>query len=188
MSVNLNLRRSLVAAFAAALLLSCLPCRGQDAASGFCSGLYNSPKGFGLVAQFPSEEGFRSLRLYADIYGLPSGGCDRPGAVLGYSINRILSTVRKAECDISFYMGPGVSAGYLKDFDLSHNQGAVLALSGSLGWIFAFRGSIYLDFSWTLEAGMHLRAAEDGGGLRLSLYKNGIYRSIIPQLCLIKRF
>lgn len=170
-------------------MLFCLPSMGQSGTAEIGAGLYNSPKAFGFVAEFHKPEGsFQTLRLCADIYGLPSGRFDRPGAVFNYSSNHILSTTAKPECDISFYMGPGVSVGYVKDFDLGNNPGAMLALSGSLGWIFRFRGSLYLDFSWTVEAGMHLRHAENGEGSRLSLYKNGLFRSVIPQLCLIKRF
>ena len=172
-----------IAVFVSALL-ACVQAEGQAFRS---VGLYSSFKGIGIEGDFTGKAGnLNSIRLYADIYGLPSGNIHRPGVKLCYSSDYILKTTRKQYCDVCFHLGPGVSLGYVKDYNTQNSPGAVLGLTGTVGWLFKFNRKVSLDLSWTLEAGMHLRQ-ENGVG-RLSLYKNGIYRFPFPQLTIIREF
>lgn len=172
-----------IAAFLSALLV-CVQTEGQTFRS---FGLFSSFKGIGIEGDFIGKAGnLNSIRLYADIYGLPSGNILRPGVKLCYSSDYILKTNKKQYCDISFHIGPGVSLGYVKDYNVQNRPGVILGLTGTAGWLFKFNRKVSLDLSWTLEAGMHLR--QEGGKNRLSLYKNGIYRFPFPQLTIIREF
>lgn len=165
-------------------LLVCIQAEGQSF-NGI--GLFNSFKGIGIEADFDGSRGnFNSLKLYADIYGLPSGRVFRPGVKLCYSSDYILKSWERQYCDIHFHLGPGVMLGYVKDFNTANRPGAVFGLTGNFGWYFNFKRKVNIDLSWTLEAGMHLRHEQDGN--RLNIYKNGIYRFPFPQLTIIRTF
>ena len=161
----------------------------QMAAQTLYAGILNSPKSIGIEADFPdSDNSFKSLSLTMDFCGFYSGKHSRPGIKAGYSFNRFISIKEKEHLDIIFYMGPGVSAGYVYDNGKSDRAGAVLSLTGTAGWFFRFNRKICLNLSWTLEAGMHVRKDESSGNMKLAFYKNGVYRFPYPQLSIIRQF
>ena len=81
-------------------------------------GLFNSPKGFGAQVRFPENDGiFHSALVFVDIYGVPTSRCSNPGIRVNASRNYILSRRQKGEIGMSFYAGPGVTLGYLRDHD-----------------------------------------------------------------------
>ena len=172
-----------IAAYITALIV-CFQAEGQTFRS---IGLFSSFKGIGIEGDFTGKTGnLNVIRLYADLYGLPSGKIIRPGVKLCYSSDYILKTWNKQYCDILFHIGPGATLGYVKDFNVANSPGAIIGLAGNMGWLFKFNRKVSLDLSWTIEAGMHLRQ-ENGAG-RLSFYKNGIYRFPFPQLTIIREF
>ena len=177
-------RTSHILAAAVASLL-CLNAAGQT----FYGGLFNSPKGIGIDAEFHNrEDRIQSIQLYADIYGMPGGQVDRPGIKLNWNCGYILKTWQKENCDVLFHLGPGISLGYVRDLKMGNSPGVAFCLSGSVGWMFRFRRSISLNLSWTAEAGMHIRQEPGLDGSKVALYKNGLARFPLPQLSIIKRF
>lgn len=162
-------------------------------------GLFNSPKGFGISLEQEgrkSPDFFNSYTLFADIYGTCTSRTPHPGIKFNASRLYYLDAITGSEATFIFYVGPGISAGYVHDFEkdyltdfykaLSKNAGAVLALSGTGGCRFSFNKAIMLDLSFTIEAGMHLR--RENGSTKLSLYKNGIFQTIYPQLTIYTLF
>lgn len=177
-------RTSRILAAAVASLL-CLNAAGQS----FYGGLFSSPKGVGIDAEFHNwEDKFHSVQLYADIYGMPGGQSVRPGVMLNWNCNYILKTWQKENCDILFHMGPGISLGYVKDLKMENSPGAAFCLSGSIGWMFRFKRKISLNLSWTADVGMHIRQEPGYEGSKVALYKNGLALFPLPQLSIIRRF
>lgn len=161
----------------------------QAAAQTWYAGLKSSPKSIGLEADLlDPDTAFRTFYLDADFYGFYSGKNNRPGIKAGYSYNHFLSLNQKESLDILFYLGSGVSAGYVYDARPDGIPGAEVALTGTFGWMFRFKRRISLNLSWTLEAGMHIRRTEDTGNVKLALYRNGFYRFPYPQLTIIRKF
>lgn len=158
-------------------------------------GLFNSLKGFGISYQGTRHSDlFESLDLYADIYGFPLGrAAYYPGVKLVYLHNRVFSDFSEDCCNGFFYAGVGLSAGYVRDFEkknlsyLANNLGFCTSVAGAAGVRFDF-GSIALDLSMEIEAGLHLRGAEYHEHNVLILYKNGIYQSFYPQLKIFWNF
>jgi len=168
------------------------------AAGAQAVGIFNSGRGFGLAAQEYDKDGaaFSSFVLYADIYGLPLGRTEHPGIKGNFSRNLFIDDVKVDKAKLSFYAGPGITAGYVQDGErsvishehLANNPGLVFALSGSAGCLFTFDRHLSLDLSFQLEVGFHIRKDEYMDQKDLTLYSNGVSRAWIPQLLILYRF
>lgn len=164
-------------------------------------GLFNSPKGFGAQVRFPENDGiFHSALVFVDIYGVPTSRCSNPGIRVNASRNYILSRRQKGEIGMSFYAGPGVTLGYLRDHDkgrgidmeslFGNKEGFAVALSGTGGCRFDFDGPVSLDLSFTADLGVHLRRNEVERGYfatNVSIFNNGIFQAFYPQLTILFR-
>jgi len=162
-------------------------------------GFFASPKGFGLEYEWdgPADrQYFHSLTLYSDIYGVLNERTQHPGIKMNFSRLYHVDFIPGRESSFLLYVGPGLTAGYVHDFEkeywqnpYSHLQkkaGAVFALSGTFGCHILFNRSIMFDLSISLAAGMHIR--DDGGTTKLSLYKNGLVQTLYPQFTFFALF
>lgn len=184
-----------ILAFLAALTL-CLNANAQRVSFG----LYNSIKGFGLSLDVAGEDEpyVDAIILFADIYGFPTGRTDAPGIKFNYSREFFIKRIDSPEAIFSFYLGPGFTTGYAKDYEKSYfqditiplekNHGFIAALSGTAGCRIGFLRHIELDLSMTLEAGLFFRKDEKASNLHVGLYKNGIFESFYPQLSIVTNF
>lgn len=167
-----------------------LPLASQEA------GFFNSPKGLGAQLRFSEQEGiFHSLTAFVDIYGVPTGRCLYPGFRMNVSRQYVLQELDKGDFGMTFYIGPGISAGFVHDhdkgrwFDLTSlvggNSGFMLALSADAGCRFDFGKRIAMDLSFALDAGIHVRRNENEkayNATSLSIYNNGLLQILYPQL------
>ena len=170
------------------------------ARGGSSLGVFNSPKGFGLVLETSSSaDTFNSFTAYTDIYGLPMGRCLFPGYKFNYSHNKVFKTLSRDGLDYNFYIGPGVTLGYVREFEpyihtdfqkyLSGNFGAVACASATAGCRVEFPRHVALNLSWTIEGGVFLDRNEDNpSGFEVSLYRNGLVSVIYPQLSILYVF
>ena len=185
--------RKLNILFTALLFALTVPCpwiKAQEV------GLFNSPKGIGLAFHTSEKDGeFHSAAAFVDIYGVATSRCSYPGYKVNLSRQYIFSRAPRDAWSMSFYAGPGISAGYVRDHDkgrgwdlsslMSDNQGLMFALSGSAGCRFDFGSKVALDLSFTAEAGVHIRRNEKEKGYsaaNLSIYNNGLIQIFYPQL------
>ncbi|MBO4671932.1 MAG: hypothetical protein J5640_08875 [Bacteroidales bacterium] len=165
-------------------------------------GLFSSPKGIGASVHFPEKDGiFHTLHAYVDIYGVATSRCSFPGYKANFSRQYVCGRFQRDGYSIAFYAGPGLSLGYVRDHDkgrgfdltslLADNEGMALAISGDAGFLFDFGRNVFLDLSWTAEAGIHLRRNEaewQYDAASMSLYNNGLLQAIYPQLTILFRF
>lgn len=165
-------------------------------------GLFNSPKGIGASVHLPEKDGiFHTANAYVDIYGVATSRCSYPGYKMNVSRQYVCRRFQKEGYSVSFYAGPGISFGYVRDHDkgrgfdltslMADNEGFALAVSGDAGFLFDFGSNVFLDLSWTAEAGIHLRRNETEKSYKaasLSLYNNGLIQAIYPQLTVLFRF
>ncbi|MBO6169681.1 MAG: hypothetical protein J6O51_06885 [Bacteroidales bacterium] len=181
---------TLLTAVLLGLLFPTLEANAQEA------GLFNSPKGIGLVFRSAEKaDAFNNLTAYVDIYGVATSRCSYPGYKMNFSRLYVFSRKPHDGYSISLYAGPGLSAGYVRDHDkgrgwdisslMSDNQGIMLGISGGAGCRFDFGTRVALDLSLTAEAGLHLRRNESEknySATNLSIYNNGLLQAIYPQL------
>ena len=156
------------------------------------AGVISSPKGFGISLGTRQNDRhiYNTLDLTADLEGILRGTENTPGIKLSYLHENILKsgTIRD-DVACNFYVGGGVSAGYVKDHGPSdRNHGAMLGLAAGVGVIFIFPGHIDIAIGFTGEFGLHLRKDERYGNLDLSWYENGVLKAPIPQITLYYRF
>lgn len=165
-------------------------------------GLFNSPKGVGASVRLPEKDGiFHTVNAYVDIYGVVTSRCSYPGYKANISREYVCSRFERDGFSVSFYAGPGLSVGYVRDHDkgrgfdltslMADNEGVALALSGDAGFFFDFGRNVFLDLSWRAEAGIHLRrneAEKTYNAASLSLYNNGLLQALYPQLTIYFRF
>lgn len=162
-------------------------------------GVFNSPKGFGIEFRFnDSGREFNMLSAYADTYGIFEGRCLYPGFKLNYSRCHTVSSFSINNTDMDFYVGPGVTLGYARQYEpytykdhrkyLTRNYGAVACLAGTFGFKAKLSNTFSIDLNWTVEAGVHMRPDENRQGLKLGLYKTGLLESLYPQLIISVAF
>lgn len=183
---------------AAVLMLIPLLCEGRGSGAGNRGiGFFSSPKGFGAsFRRQSSERAFNCYTFYLDTYGVLNGRCLFPGYKFAYSHNTSVARIQEEDICYTFYIGPGVSAGYVREYEpyiyrdsrkyLSRGYGVSAAATASAGCRFEFDGSFGFDLSWTLEAGIFI----DSGGqnARVSLYKNGLVAAAYPQVTIFFSF
>lgn len=162
-------------------------------------GLFNSPKGIGAAARYyDSPDAFVSAHFYVDIYGVVTSRCSYPGYKLNVSRQYVFARIPRNGYSMTFYAGPGVTAGFVRDHDkgrgwdlvslTSDNQGWILAVSGDAGCRFDFGGAVALDLSLMAEAGAHFRRTENEDAytaVSTSIYNNGILQALYPQLTIL---
>ncbi len=182
---------------AAALLLLCTGLRGQ----GVSAGVYMSPKGFGITAAWDSRRGGEMdiLTVRNDLYGILSGRTSLQGVCLSYTHDYTLFQQREEDLFLRLHAGAGGQFGYVQDFEkgffsafdreLTHSPGGMVALTGRIGLrVDFFWNRLSLDLSLTAAPGIHLRSNRDTGTMILSIYRNGLFFSAVPELNLLYNF
>lgn len=167
----------------ALLLAGCLSCAAQP-----FLGLYNSTKGFGVnaIRSVPGQNEFDNYTLYADIYGLPLGQSAAPGGFFSYTRDYIFRTIEIDEIVFDFYAGAGVSAGYVRDRE-AEKMGGVFALCGDVGVRVDFSRLISIALSFRTDLGLYISKEPASTAILFSLYKNGLIRTLHPQISILFR-
>ena len=150
----------------------------------FSAGMYHSFKGFGLCASAQrSEADYHSFLVYADITGLPFNRYDdkQCGVKLAYSHPHILWRRTGDGIPLRFYLGPGVSAGWVRDLGQGR-FGICTALNCCAGMRLDYRKSLRLHIESCAELGMHIKPRGQGLSNEISLYMNGLVQTILPQI------
>ena len=173
-----------------ALVCFCTGIRAQQTSVG----LFSSPKGFRANVQFASSrkaDAFHDLSLYADIYGVTMGKCLQPGIALNYTYAMVFHRFDWRGMDCRLYTGPGVSLGWVREhepglFDPEVkyflSPGGMAAVNAAFGIQVRCHERVRLDLRWEAQAGVFYRSDSSPQSTTLSLFKNGIYRAIYPEL------
>lgn len=183
-------RKSPIVLSMSILLCFCFRAEAQD----YSFGLYSSLKGIGAVFEH-SRPGncFNCYSAIMDIYGMPTGRSNMPGAHFSFSHNVIYRESERNGVIYRLYWGTGGSMGFLHDFEkglfaspggtvLRRNYGFMAALDGNYGCKFIFRDELSIDLRFTGEFGFHMRRDEIHGNTDLACYLNGLFRAFHPQL------
>ena len=175
------------------LVSICAGARAQQAALG----LFSSPKGFGLNGRFDSSfraNAFHDLSVYADTYGIAMGKCFMPGFRLNYSYNTVFHRFAWRGMDCSLYTGPGVSLGWVREFEKGlfdpdvryfRSPGGMAAVNACFGIQVQCHERVRLDLRWEAQAGIFYQDDNSVQTTILSLYKNGIYQALYPELIIL---
>ena len=183
------IRKSLIPLCCLLLSLAWAPSASAQRAA---AGIFNSPKGEGVNVDFaPADGAFYSLAVYADFYGLLSRRSKEPGVRMNFTRNFVFKEFGDGTARYFLYAGPGLSLGWVHDFErgyftkeitpLSKPYGAVAAVSGTAGCRFEFERGISIDLSFTGEAGLMYRPSNS----KLTCYLNGILESFFPQISIM---
>lgn len=162
-------------------------------------GIFNSPKGVGAQLRFPQNDGvFHAATAFVDIYGIPTSRARDPGYRFNFSRLYVFKTLEKQDHSLTFYAGPGVSMGYVRDHDkgrlidfvslAGEYQGFMFALSADAGCRFDFGRYVALDLSFALDAGFHMRQNEKEKSYvasNFSIYNNGLWQALYPQFTVL---
>lgn len=165
------------------------------------AGLFNSIKGVGASVVFAEHQNvFHTATAYVDIYGVATGRCSNPGFRINVSREYVLRRFSRGDVGFTFYAGPGVSAGYVRDHDkgrgidlvslVSDNEGIMAAVSVNTGCRLSFGGPVSLDLSFAGDLGVHMRRNEKESGYfapSVSIFNNGWMQLLYPQLTVLFR-
>lgn len=158
------------------------------AQKGLAIGSFQSFKGAGLTMETlsPSGREFNTFTLYADLASVYLGSNSAPGVKFNYSHNiRIAQFSPQTLDDLSLIAGSGFSTGWIKDSG-KDVYGLCGALSGTFGARAVFPCRVCFILGITLETGLLLY--DSGGHPRTTLYKDGVYQTILPHLTIFYQF
>ena len=166
-----------------AVLCVCTAARGGD----YSAGTFHSPKGFGVALDYDTRGPIlNSYVLYADIYGIPGDKFNTPGYKFVWTHYNLLGEKSTDESQISFWLGPGLSAGYVHDHEKDGRAGICATVNCSGAVRFEFSRNIVVDLGISIELGMF--ASRKDNYSEITVYSNGIRQGLYPQLKLMYTF
>ena len=84
-----------------------------------------------------------------------------------------------------FYAGPGINAGYVRNFD--GRYGVMAALSGHIGFEYVFNVPVSLSLSLEPALGIHVNR-DRFGYVNTDLYRAGLAHSLLPHVGIMYHF
>lgn len=159
---------------------------GGEADGAVSSGLYNSPKGFGLsLDYYATADILNSYSVYADIYGMLSGIYKGAGVKFVYLHYNRLSCFETDYARFDVYLGPGSSIGYVRDYNYEQ-FGFILTADLSFSIRACFKRNFDIELANVAELGFLV--GDESGHTQLKIYNNGLVQSLLPSLKLMFRF
>lgn len=147
-------------------------------------GVLSSPKNVGFSLRHTSrKQNLSVINLSADILDVIGHKHDNAGIKCDYALLLPLTDGNIGEeTSFSVMAGPGATIGYVADHGTS--KGHMCGLLGSICIDFAFKVPVHISLSVNTTLGCHITKE----GKTLEFYKNGIYRSWIPEITIYYRF
>lgn len=155
--------------------------------NSFRIGTFHSTKGIGLSFESIVDElNFDSLSILADMNGVLTGEHSTPGLKVNYSRNIIFRSYEREESTISLYVGPGITAGHIRD--AKSPTSIVAGIHGTLGAMISYNKNIDLSFALSTDIAFKLLRDHYKSSSILGLYRSGVYRTIVPEIRIQYRF
>lgn len=146
-------------------------------------GTMHSPKSFGLTLEFLDDEYDSSdlFELLADMHGLWDGTRPVPGFKFTYLRNVCITDfVLDKTIQSSFYVGPGVSLGYIRDSNKPF--GFMAGVSATMGVKMRFPSRIVICLEVGTDFGLFVSEHQRSSQLELTYYQSGLKNFYYPQL------
>lgn len=110
---------------------------------------------------------------------------DSPGISASFTWNMIMKTWDSGDGEtIDLFVGPGLAAGWSKDF--MKERGLNLGLKCRLGVQFGFTRNIEVSACLAPVLGMHMTLLKDS--IRMEYYRYGLLNMIMPEIGIRYRF
>lgn len=166
--------------------LACLAVHVCASAQGLSAGAFNSPKGFGISLDHnATPDVMNSYTVYADMYGMLSGTYRSAGVKFVYLHGNRLTSFDTEYARIDFYLGPGSSTGYVRDYK-REQFGFILTADLSFAIRACFKRNFDMELTNVAELGFLV--GENDRHTQLTVYNNGLIQALIPSLKLMLRF
>ena len=145
-------------------------------------GTMHSLKSLGLTVELPADSYNASdvFSLLADMHGLWDGSRPMPGVKLSYIRNVTLKEFRLDDIETSFYAGPGVIVGVVRDS--SKPFGFMTGLTGDIGLRVFFPRRIVLYAELGMDVALFVSKQPYSHGLDMTYYQSGLKNFFYPQL------
>lgn len=150
----------------------------------FTAGMFHSLKGVGGSFRFGE---LNSLSIYADMEEVYAGRALYPGVRVSYL--RPVELAKKEASDgsvFTFYAGPGMTCGYVRDKDEWYGLMAGISLGAGVRVCLRERIVLALELEGNAAFVLSKSSLYHTWGMRL--YKNGYRQALYPQLKLEYRF
>ncbi len=146
-------------------------------------GTMHSPKSLGFTVELPDDDYNASdlFCLLADMHGLWDGTRPMPGIKFSYIRNVTLKEFRIDEgVEASFYSGPGVIAGVVRDSDKPF--GFMTGLTGDVGLRLFFQRRIVVYVEVGVDVALFVSRNPYMSGIDMTYYESGFKNFFYPQL------
>ena len=140
------------------------------------------------------DNSYLDLSLKAEFSEFTSGRSSYPGISTSLTWNSILKDWTTSEGNtVSIFAGPGVVAGYGKDYSNSKkttsgesSDGVFFGIMGKIGVECRFIRRVNLTASISPVIGSHL--IYNNGLVTMKWYRNGLYYALVPEIGIKYRF
>ena len=146
-------------------------------------GTMHSPKSLGFTVELPDDDYNASdlFCLLADMHGLWDGARPMPGVKVSYIRNVTLKEFRIDDgVEASFYSGPGVTAGLVRDSDKPF--GFMTGLTGDVGVRLFFRRRVVVYCELGMDVALFVSRHPYTSGIDMTYYESGFKNFFYPQL------
>lgn len=153
---------------------------------GFAFGGTWSSRQCGISASISPEAGlFNEISISADLWDVLDGSEGCPGLIASYDRIYSIQTWSHRDSDISLFIGPGYSAGWV--LDRGKDWGWLAGMDVIVGIMASFRTPVDLCFGFKAILGLHADVNSTHNST-LTFYKNGYQRAYLPELRIRYRF
>lgn len=145
-----------------------------------------SPNGVSVTYEhILKDRSFIELSLKAEASELSFGRSSYPGASFSVTWNYILKEWISQEGNaINFFMGPGVIAGYTKDYMTT--DGVMIGIKGRVGFECLFVRNVAISATLSPVIGSHIVYSEALTSMKY--YRNGLRYALIPEIGIKYKF
>lgn len=163
------------------LLTTHLLANAQESETLFSGGLTQSPKAVGICASIDKHDHISSFSIVADLYKVLNGENGLPGVKMNYTVDLpIYQTISAKGNRYIWYAGPGVTAGVVRDFQSV--MGVIGGLRGNVGFRTIFRDHFVVAAGFSADIAFHARQSAEKGTIEMKFYKNGVFRTMYPEV------
>lgn len=142
--------------------------------------------GIGITYErYSSEDAFAQVAVQVDLGETFIGRVVYPGLCSSFTWNLVFAEIESRNgTPITFFAGPGITAGISKDF--AGPKGLFFGLKGRAGMQCIFERGINISLSLAPVLGIHLSKTDENFITRT--YKNGILQTFLPEIGISYRF
>ncbi len=136
--------------------------------------------GVGLVYEHRMDgKSFAEFQLRSETSAIYAYAAKLPGLTASFVWNMVFAETELRDGNtVSFFAGPGVTAGFTED--IKRSKGLMFGLRGRIGGECTYRRNVTVSFSISPVLGLHLDRRNEA--FSMVVYKTGLAYAVMPEV------